>query len=88
MDNSMKNYIYSIPTDNLASIPQTFISTDNGEPSKLKSVYNINTDNEHIYITDAKDYQTKGECFVFDCNGTLECKFETFINPKKVTALQ
>lgn len=88
MDNSMKNYIYSIPTDNLASSPQTFISTDTGEPSKLKYVYNINADNEHIYITDAKDYQTNGECFVFDCNGTLECKFETFINPKKVTALQ
>lgn len=88
IDNAMKNHLYSIPADNLASAPQTFAKTSTGELSSLKYTYNIDSDSKHIYLTDAKDYQTNGECFVFDYSGNLECKFETFINPKKVTALQ
>ncbi len=88
IDNAMKNYIYSIPADNLTSTPQTFIETNTSKLNSLQTIYNINSDNEHIYITDAKNNQINGECFVFEHNGTFDCKFETFINPKKVTALQ
>ncbi len=87
-DSQMKNYYYSLPIENLSSSPEYFISPTADFTSGLITPYFIDSDPEYVYITDSKDYQTNGECFIVDHDGNLKYRFATSINPKKAIAVQ
>lgn len=87
-DNNLKPYIMYLPLDNLSGTPQQFISPESEDLAGLMTPYHISSDNNYIYITDAKDYTNNGECRVYDHSGKLQYKFSTWINPTKVTAVQ
>ncbi len=57
---------------------------------KIKMPYalNINPKNGNIFISDALDYQSKGDVHCFDKNGKLAYSFEANLCPKKVLFLE
>ncbi|MDR0971639.1 MAG: hypothetical protein LBM25_04560 [Bacteroidales bacterium] len=54
--------------------------------SSISSPYGVNVskENNEVYITDAKDYASSGEVYVFDLNGNFKYSFSTGINPSIV----
>ncbi len=87
-DSEWKNHFCSLPIENLTSSPEEFISQTADFLSGIQSPYIVGADAQYVYITDSKDYQTNGECFITDHNGNLQYRFSTSINPKGVIAVQ
>jgi DNA-binding beta-propeller fold protein YncE len=85
-DANMNNYYKTVPVNNLSQDAQILISPS--ADITLTSPYYIGADENYIYVTDAKDYVSNGECFVFDHQGELKYRFNTSTNPKKVIAVQ
>ena len=76
--------ILMLNTDNNTVIRTNFIS----DGTNINTVYGVSIDseNEDVYVTDAKDYFSNGEVFCFDKNGTTKYSFllNPGVNPSKV----
>ncbi len=60
------------------------------DPNLIESPYaiNFNSENSHIYISDAVNYTSAGRVFVFNPSGEKQYEFETGIAPKKIVVLK
>ncbi len=87
-DSQWQNHYYSLPIENLNASPEYFISPTADFANSLQFPYSISSDERYVYITDAKDYMSNGECFITDHSGNLQYRFSTSINPKGVIAVQ
>lgn len=83
-----KTRLYTLPIGNLACSETPFAEGETETLNDVMSPYFVGADNRYVYLTDAKDYQTGGECLVFDHSGKKLYQFPTSINPKNVIAVQ
>lgn len=77
------NTYQTIPLNNLNATPEDFITTM-PEDKTITTSYKISHDETNVFITDAKDYVSNGQCFVFDYEGNYQIDFETYTCPQKV----
>ena len=56
----------------------------NGATQEISSLYGLYASNNNIMITDAKDYVSDGEVFVFATNGSLIKKVSVGMVPSAV----
>ncbi len=83
-----KTRLYSLPIENLATEETPFAQGETATLDGVMAPYFVGADSRYVYLTDAKDYQTAGECIVFDHSGKKLYQFPTSINPKNVIAVQ
>jgi YVTN family beta-propeller protein len=72
--------VYNVKTETLEK--ENFIE----DGTKISSVYGVTVDSitGEVFVTDAKNYVTKGEVTCFDSTGTKKYTIQTGINPNKV----
>ncbi len=68
-------------------INQHFLSKDAAQQIQIPFGINIQPNNEHIYISAAKDYTSPGNLYHLDQDGNLIWKVKTDVNPSKVVFL-
>ncbi len=72
--------VYNVKTETLEK--ENFIA----DGTKISTVYGVTVDSitGEVFVTDAKNYVTKGEVTCFDPTGTKKYSIQTGINPNKV----
>lgn len=72
--------VYNVKTETVEK--ENFIA----DGTKISSVYGVTVDNMsgEVFVTDAKNYVTKGEVTCFDPSGNKKYAIQTGINPNKV----
>lgn len=81
------NVYKTLDINNLQAAPENFIRSIPNNVS-IQLPYRISCTEANVFITDAKDYSSNGECFVFDTEGNFINRFATSTNPTTVISKQ